>query len=173
MYKYTKMCRILEFWDTKFRFCKGKAWRFNKCTKTWKRIDNLVPDAHGYIIVGLSNNDRKVRSLKLHRLVYKSYNPKWDIEDSSMNNHIDHIDGNKLNNHIDNLRVVTHQENHFNRTKAKGYTFDKKGMNYRAYIKFNKLIHLGCYDTETDAREAYLEAKAKYHHITQKQILNF
>ena len=167
------MCRILEFWDTQFRFCKGKAWRFYKQTKKWRCCDNNNPDEKGYIRLHLRNKDGKRRMFSLHRLVYKAYHPLWDIMDGSTNNHIDHIDRNRINNHIDNLRVVTHQENHFNRTKAKGYCFNKKGMKYQAYIKFNnKSIHLGYYDNETDAKNSYLEAKAKYHHITQKQIHN-
>ena len=169
------MCRILNFWDTQFRFCKGKAWRFDKCTKKWKRCDNNKPGSRGYIIVCLRNKDGNRRDFTLHRLVYKAYHPMWNIMDSSMNNCIDHKDRNKINNHIDNLRVVTHQENNFNRTSTKGYTFykEKNKNKYRAVIKINKKnIHLGYYDNETHAREAYLDAKAKYHHITQKQILN-
>jgi hypothetical protein len=158
------MCRILTFWDTKFRFCEEKVWRFHKRYKIWRRCDNIVPDGRGYINVGLTNKDGKKRKFTLHRLVYKAYNPSWDIEDSSMNNFIDHKDRNRINNHIDNLRVVTHQENQFNCVSTKGYTFDKERNKYQAAIMLDrKRIFIGRYNTEDEAQRAYLEAKAKYH----------
>ena len=159
------MCRTLTLWDTKFRFCEGKTWRFNKNTKKWTRCDNLKINSTGYIVIDLTNKKRKKYKFSLHRLTYKAYYPKWDIMDISMDNFIDHIDGNKLNNNIQNLRVVSHQENQFN-TKAKGYYFVNERNKWRSYIRFNdKQISLGYYDTEEEAREARLKAKAKYHTI--------
>ena len=99
------MCRTLTFWDTKLRFCEGKTWRFNKRTNKWIRCDNLKPNNRGYILIGLTNNEGKRKSLKLHRLVYKAYYPSWDIMNGITDNSIDHKDGKKTNNHIDNLRV--------------------------------------------------------------------
>ena len=79
---------------------------------------------------------------------------------------IDHIDGNRLNNSISNLRDVNNQQNCFNRTKAKGYSFNKERNRFRSRIKVNnKLIHLGYFELETDARNAYLDAKKLYHNI--------
>jgi len=78
----------------------------------------------------------------------------------------DHIDGNRSNNSRSNLREVTHQQNHMNRTRAKGYCWDKAVGKWRAYIHLNgKRIHLGYFDLESDAREAYEKAKAIYHKI--------
>jgi len=78
----------------------------------------------------------------------------------------DHIDGDTYNQSRSNLREVTHQQNHMNRTRAKGYYWDKNARKWRAYICLNgKLKYLGLYDLESDAREAHLSAKAIYHKI--------
>lgn len=81
-------------------------------------------------------------------------------------NSIDHIDGNKSNNQIDNLRDVTNQENHWNRTTAKGYCWNKSANKFKAAIQINgKVKHLGYYTTEQEARNAYLKGKETYHVI--------
>ena len=47
----------------------------------------------------------------------------------------------------------------------KGYTLTKNGT-YKARITVdNKKIYLGYYDTEEEARKAYIDAKLKYHNI--------
>jgi hypothetical protein len=79
---------------------------------------------------------------------------------------IDHIDRNRLNNNINNLRVVTQQENCMNTTAKKGYYLDKRDNRFYSDIKvYKKKIHIGGFNTEEEAREAYLTAKAKYHII--------
>ena len=79
---------------------------------------------------------------------------------------IDHIDHDKLNNNIENLRIVSNQQNQFNRKAPKGYYFNKQNQKYRAKIQLdNKSIHIGYYTTEEEAREAYLRAKEVYHVI--------
>jgi hypothetical protein len=81
-------------------------------------------------------------------------------------NSIDHIDGNKSNNKIDNLRDVTNQENHWNRTTAKGYYWHKSTNKFKGYIHINgKHNYLGLFHTEQEARNAYLKAKEIYHVI--------
>jgi len=78
----------------------------------------------------------------------------------------DHIDGNPSNNSRSNLREVTHQQNAMNKTRARGYYWDKRARKWRAYIYLNgKLKTLGYFDIEADAAAAYEEAKAKYHVI--------
>ena len=87
-----------------------------------------------------------------------------DINDKQK--YIDHIDNNSLNNNLNNLRIVTHQQNQFNRRIVKGYSFDKKTNKYNARIHINhNKIDLGYYNTEEEAKEAYLIAKTKYHII--------
>ena len=100
-----------------------------------------------------------------HRVIYKMYNIDWDILDRSKNNVIDHINNNRLDNDIKNLRLVTQQQNNFNR-KAKGCYFDKKINKWKALIsKDRKTTFLGYFDNESDAHEAYLNAKKEIHAI--------
>jgi len=76
---------------------------------------------------------------------------------------IDHIDGNRKNNIPENLREVSRSENQHNRV-ASGYCFDRRANAYRAQIRDSgKMIYLGLYGTEEDAKSAYLNAKKKLH----------
>lgn len=75
---------------------------------------------------------------------------------------IDHINHNTIDNRIQNLRKATNTQNNFNRKNAKGYI--KYREKWQARIKINgKQKHLGYFDTEEQAREAYLRAKEKLH----------
>jgi hypothetical protein len=77
----------------------------------------------------------------------------------------DHISGDSLDNRRCNLRSITNQQNQFNRKTAKGYTTLPNGK-YRAQLQLNnRFVHIGVYDTEQEAHEAYLEAKKIYHRI--------
>lgn len=128
----------------------------------WGNFRKLSPvlNGRGYYTVGL-HKDGKVKRHEVHRLVAMTF-----LEDFLNDLHVDHIDGNKLNNHISNLRMVTHQQNHFNRTTAKGYYWHKPAKKWMAYIKVNgKNKYLGLFNTEDEARESYLKEKKKLHVI--------
>ena len=80
-------------------------------------------------------------------------------------NMLDHINRNKLDNRICNLRIVSIQENNFN-TNSNGVSFRENRKKWISRItKDKKTIHLGSFNNEEEAREAYLEAKQKYHII--------
>ena len=101
----------------------------------------------------------------LSRIIYKAHNKDWEIDNSSKNNFIDHINTNSLDNRIKNLRVLTHQQNQFNRN-AKGYYWNKKRNKWQGQIKINgKTKNLGYFDNEEDAAISYLNAKEVYHII--------
>lgn len=156
-----------ELHDIKFKYEYGnvyRLWNYKKKPHEWKEIKISISNG-GYNSFKFELN-RKKYSVYLHRLVYWLHNPDWDILDSSRENSIDHIDGNPKNNNIENLRVVTHQENHFNQTRAKGYCWNKRYKKWESYISLNsKRKFLGYFDNEVDARNAYLDAKKKYHII--------
>jgi hypothetical protein len=79
---------------------------------------------------------------------------------------LDHINGIRNDNRIENLRSVTRSQNQWNRLTAKGYYWDKSKNKYKAHIKFNdKRKFLGLFETEEEARNAYLAAKQIYHVI--------
>jgi hypothetical protein len=112
----------------------------------------------GYINI-LIYFDKKNYSLLGHQFAY--YHKYKKVVDC-----IDHINGIKDDNRICNLRSVTQQQNQHNRKTNKGYCFCKKSNKYKTTIKLNyKTIHIGCFNTEQEARNAYLEAKEKYHLI--------
>ena len=137
-----------EIWGQNYSF-KDKRWEVKSGSRNG-----------GYLCMSIGN-----KLYLYHRIIYKFYNPTWDIDNCSNNNSIDHINGTTTDNCITNLRNVTHQQNQWNQTKAKGYYRDKSKKKWVAQIKLNrKKIHLGYFDLEEDARNAYLEAK-KVHHI--------
>lgn len=76
---------------------------------------------------------------------------------------VDHIDGNGLNNQRSNLRLATTAANARNAKKRSGSTSKYKGVSWYpnrnqwvGNITINyKRIHLGYFDTETDAAKAY------------------
>ena len=110
----------------------------------------------------------KTKKFYFHRVVYYAHNNDWDIYDSSKDNVIDHIDGVTTNNHISNLRNISQHENIFN-TRCKGYSFHKASGKYKAQIVLNrKQIHIGLFDTEDEAHEAYLQKKEELHIIIQR-----
>lgn len=82
----------------------------------------------------------------------------------------DHIDGDGLNNRRENLRIATNAQNRHNSRKSlnstsklKGVCFHKQRQKWQASIRINgKQKHLGLFDTEELAHEAYCEAAEKY-----------
>lgn len=113
----------------------------------------------GYITFRVYDKLGKNYAIKGHQFVY--YCMFDNIVDC-----IDHINGIKTDNRIENLRSVTHQKNQFNRKSTKGYTFDKVSKKYRAQIRIDtKLNNIGYFDTEDEAKKAYLDAKKIYHII--------
>lgn len=93
-----------------------------------------------------------------HRVLWESaYGP---IPDGMQ---VDHINGDKMDNRLENLRIVTPQQNQYNRANVKGFSWDKRRGTWRAQITHNyKMIFLGYHDTIIDARAAYLR---KYNEI--------
>jgi len=108
--------------------------------------------------------DGKQRHFFKHRLVKLAHNPTFDIFDVSPSNFIDHENNTRDDNSNDNLRVVTNQQNQFNRPNVKGYSWDKTNKKWKAEITLDgKRKNLGRFKKEEDARKAYLAAKAIYH----------
>ena len=109
----------------------------------------------GYIVVGVND-----KTYLAHRII-------WIWHNGHIQNglEVDHINRKRDDNNIDNLRLVTHQENAFN-TAAKGYGWNNNAKKWHSGIKVNgKRKHLGYFDNEIDARNAYLNAKKELHQI--------
>lgn len=117
-----------------------------------------IHNSRGYIEHMCKSTKLKLR---LHRVVYELQHGAIPA-----GLQIDHIDCCRTNNFLSNLRVVTHQQNQWNRIQTKGYRWDKNSHKWRASIKLNnKSKSLGSFSTESEARQAYLDAKAIYHVI--------
>jgi hypothetical protein len=80
-------------------------------------------------------------------------------------NMLDHINTVRTDNRISNLRIVTEQQNCFNRN-IKGYSWNKNSKKWQSEIMIDgDKKYLGCFDTIQEAKRAYLEAKKMYHII--------
>lgn len=103
-------------------------------------------------------------TFQAHRLAWLLHYRQWP---SMM---IDHINGAKDDNRIVNLREVTRSQNIQNKLIKKkgkalpGTHFRKRSGKYESVITANgKVIWLGCYATEIEAHNAYLEGVKKHH----------
>ena len=104
------------------------------------------------------------RLILVHRLISFCFNGLRDAIGIQYDDVIDHINRNRHDNRAENLRVVSNQQNAFNKN-AKGYFYKKQNKKWCAQIKTNgNCSYLGLYDTAQEAHDAYLVAK-EIHHI--------
>jgi hypothetical protein len=82
-------------------------------------------------------------------------------------NHLDHINGDRSDNRYENLREATWKQNNQNRRKSVGkFLLGVKlcRNKFQARICLDRIrIHLGTFDTEELAHDAYLKAKRELH----------
>lgn len=80
----------------------GRVW-------SYKRNKFLKPhlDKDGYYQIRLTDNEGKMKTYYLHRVVYEAVNSEPIQEGMQIN----HIDENKANNHISNLNLMSPKEN--------------------------------------------------------------
>jgi hypothetical protein len=144
----------------KCEYLKSKGYTYDPTTGQICGMKNnpIVRQRDGYIQIYLGKD---MGYLAGHHFAWFMTYGNTDFEQ------LDHINRNRMDNRISNLRIVSCQENQFNRD-PKGYYWHKVQQNYRSSIRVNKkLIDLGSFKTKEEAREAYLKAKSKYH-IIQK-----
>jgi hypothetical protein len=125
-------------------------WRVKHNIRAIGSIAGCLCKRHGYWKIRINRKEYKA-----HRLAwlytYGSY-PSMDI---------DHINGLRSDNRIENLRDVTPKENGRNKKCHRGghllgTTFHKNSGKWAAQLVVDKrLYHLGLFDSETEAHEAY------------------
>ena len=140
-------------------YSNGMILRFHKILKKWT-VCHGYKNTYGYLVMRIDGEN-----YFMHRVIAHAFNI-LDIESELQIDHINFDKTNdKTNNCIFNLRPATNQQNSFNRN-YKGYCCDKPANKWRARIGLNqKRIHLGYFDTEEEARQAYIDAKKKYHSL--------
>jgi len=129
----------------------------------WKRplSHNIKPGD----LAGTINNKGFVH-VQFNKFKIVAHRIVWAIikREDPLELQIDHINENKQDNKIANLRKATKKQNACNQKAVKGYYFSKRQKKWKAAIRLNgKKKHLGYFDTEQQAREAYLRAKEKLH----------
>jgi hypothetical protein len=111
------------------------------------------------------------RTVYIHRMIMG--HPKYKT--------IDHINGDTLDNRKSNLRICSHQQNHFNRgpnangiSKYKGVTWLKTRLCWKAQVKMNKInYNIGEFQNEKDAALAYnIEAKKLFGEYAYQNIID-
>ena len=118
----------------------------------WKVVENKADKVSGYCQVGFN------RSMYMYHVILWILYYNENIPEGLC---IDHINGNKIDNRIENLRLVTQRENCQNRKKHRdgelaGVSYYKIKKKYRAQIMINnKNVHIGYYQTDKEANNAY------------------
>ena len=91
----------------------GLIYRLDKESKI--KLEPLKPwdDQRGYDVVDCMNDKNQVVRMKIHDVVFETFNNKKDLlkKLKIKNAVIDHKDGNKKNNHRNNLELVSQREN--------------------------------------------------------------
>lgn len=151
--------RIINVNDTMIKcFRDGRIHKLCKVTNQyckkgeWNERPNKPNTIDGYIQIKIG-----LKKYKAHRLIMLAFVGESDKE-------VDHINRIKTDNMFENLRYVTPNENNWNKSiveNAKGYSWDKKLNKWRSQISINgKNKHLGVFEKEEDARQAYLDARS-------------
>jgi hypothetical protein len=81
---------------------------------------------------------------------------------------VDHKNHDTLDNTRENLRFATRSQNMYNlitnhgKSQYKGVSWHKQNDNWIAHIKLNKVEHIGSYDNELEAAQAYNKKAIEY-----------
>jgi len=143
--------KLRVFWNGRIdSLCKGGRGGVKREWMT--RSDK--PDHYGYPSIGIDG-----KMVKVHRLVLLAFIGESELQ-------VDHKNQVKTDNRLCNLHYVTHQENSLNVDRiynSKGYYLHKPSNKWIAKININgKSKHLGYFDKEENARNAYEQAKRTY-----------
>lgn len=151
---------------------------YNKETGIFTRVKDHVKKKYlAGSVTGVSRPDGYLQ-IMIDGKIFLAHRLAWLYEFGEIPSKcIDHINGDKKDNRIANLRSVTQAVNVQNVRKTKGIRTHSQFLGvslanngsckekpYKARIVVNsKEIHLGTFDTEENAHQAYILAKRKYH----------
>lgn len=147
----------------------GKVF-WKKLTSPRIKIGNEAGSkyANGYTYLHLNNT-----VFMMHRIIWFYYYGEWPESE------IDHINGERSDNRICNLRLVTRRQNMQNKKRNReglpsGAWFNKEQNRWLSgFGAENKFFHLGSFDNQKDALQAYSNACINYEQngILPKEII--
>ena len=159
--------RVMVLYDTTIKvFRDGRIhtlFKYKDGREKW--TDRVFRLSQGYprVMIGLKKNKRADHLV--HNIIALCY-----LGEKPHGYQTDHINSIRTDNRLENLQYITQQQNiqkikTMNGRNVKGCYLTKYGT-YRAQIAVDyKLINLGSYHTEAEARQAYIDAKLKYHNV--------
>lgn len=112
---------------------------FSKRNGTMKEL-KLRPKTGGYLYVSLMRDDKKVDTLRVHRIVANLFLEESDNKEKV---YVNHIDEDKTNNHVSNLEWVTPQENNLHSLKKTMYVYNKDGSLLKEYFYTGQCVEDG------------------------------
>ena len=146
---------IITVNDTTIKcFCDGRIhtlFTYKDGRTKWTERTNKPNSCSGYIQIQIG-----IKMYKVHRLIMMAFVGESDQQ-------VDHINRIKTDNRFENLRYCTDSENQWNKESvdnAKGYYWNRNKWQSRIRIN-GKKKHLGCFDNEQEARQAYVDARDK------------
>lgn len=145
--------------EDKIKLAISKGYTYNISTgEISKPNGELISSRNkGYLFINIYNDDDGITyRIRAHHFAYYYTYGFCPYK-------VDHKNRDRISNTISNLRESSYLIDNRNRN-SKGYCFDKKRNKWISQIMVNrKSIYLGRFDTKEDARNAYIEAKKKYH----------
>jgi len=160
--------RIMVLNDTTMKvFRDGRIhtlFKYKDGREKWK-VKPITFSQAGYPFVFIGSRKKKITNYYFHNIITLCY-----LGEKPEGYQTDHINSIRTDNRLENLQYITPQQNTqkrktMNGRNVKGYSLTKNGK-YDAQIKVDyKTFHLGAYDTEEEARQAYKDGKLKYHNI--------
>lgn len=160
--------RIMVLNDTTMKvFRDGRIHTYDKHHKKWTDRKFQEGSHGGYYEFGTGSKYKgNHKHYSVHGVVALCY-----LGEKPVGYETDHINGNHHDNRLENLQYITKIDNdrkrlyHKKDELIKGYSITKYGK-FRARLRhYGKYIDLGSYDTEDEARQAYVDAKLKYHKV--------
>lgn len=143
------------------RYCVSKKGHVFTIGRT-SQLKEIAPckTPKGYLKVWLYKNGKR-KMFYIHRLVAQAF-----LENPDALPMVNHKDFDKTNNDVDNLEYCTARYNVIYSAIAKktsseylGVTWNKSVRKWQAQYQIGKKkIYIGCFDTQEEAHEAYVNA---------------